>query len=167
MKLDPGLVALFGSKTRLAVVAVLSNAFRPLTGYRIAKVADLAPIKVYAELRRLGAGGVVRQEEGGWVMADPSIRAVVAQRVRIRWDEDWDAQREGWAVETPSLLSAYLREIDQRVRADPSYLRPRGWKPPKAALRGMERLRRPPDKDVLLRRRGLRTSRREDWARGP
>jgi hypothetical protein len=36
--IDPGMVALFGSRNRTLVLAALANASGPLSGYRVAKL---------------------------------------------------------------------------------------------------------------------------------
>jgi hypothetical protein len=43
--LEAGLVALFGSATRVSVLAVLAGVSRPFTGYRVAKIAGIPPIQ--------------------------------------------------------------------------------------------------------------------------
>jgi hypothetical protein len=49
---DPKLVALFGSETRVRTLAVLAGAFRPLAAYRVAKVGGIPVQKAYEEVRR-------------------------------------------------------------------------------------------------------------------
>jgi hypothetical protein len=157
--------SLFGSRTRARTLAVLANAEAPLTGYRIAEVAGLPRPKVYQVLRQLINAGFVESLVGGVRLTDPDLRSMLQKRLRLRWSEEWDVARAGWSEKTPELLASGLEDIRTRMRRDPGFLRPRGWKPP-ASSRGINReLRRPASKDVGLRRRGLRTSSREDWAK--
>lgn len=161
---DPVLAAVFGSRTRLLTLAVLANAEKPLTGYRVAAVAGLPRPKVYAELRRAKRVGLTRELAAGVVLVDADVRALLRKRVRVRWDEEWDRARAGWSRENRRILVKTLWTIRDRVREDPAFLRPRGWRPPAGSARWQEELRRPRGKDSLLRRLGLRTSTRRDWA---
>ncbi len=162
---DPALVAAFGSATRVRTLAVLANAAGPLTAYRVALVGGVPVGKAYREVRRLARSGLVERRQNGWVLTDGDLRSLLQRRVRIRWDQDWDRERQGWAEETPKLLSAGLAIIQGRLRSNPGYLRPRGWEPTPAARRTIRELGRPTEKDALLRRAGLRPSTREDRAR--
>lgn len=164
--LDPAVLGFAGSRTRLLTLAVLANADGSLTGYRVAKIAGLPPIKVYQELRRAQAVGLVQRPPGetGYQLTDAELRRFLQRRVRIRWDDEWDAARRGWGRETPRLLSAGLDATRRRIRENPNYLRPRNWKPPPAARGWGREIRRAPSKDIVLRRAGRRTSAREDWA---
>jgi hypothetical protein len=152
--LDPALTELFGSRTRLLTMAVLANAEAPMTGYRVAKVADLPRPKVYTEIRRAMKAGLVRfaQAGDGYVMADPDVRLLLRKRVRIRWLDDMTASRavRGWDAG---------REL-ARIRADPSRVPlydPKN-RIPASALREMER---DPRKNEVLRRMGLPVSARK------
>jgi len=165
LRTDPAIVAFCGSETRARTLAVLANASFPMSGYRVARVAQVAEPKVYQELRRAVGVGTVRRLRTGYLLADPDIRTLLRMRVRIYWDRDWDLARTGWAQQTPRLLKDGLVAIRERLRSDPAYLRPRGWKPPVGARKLSLELERPPGKDARLRRRARRTSRREDWAR--
>lgn len=162
---DSALVAAFGSATRVRTLAVLANAAGPLTAYRVALVGGIPIDKAYREVRRLARSGLVERRRNGWVLVDGDLRSLLQRRVRVRWDRDWDQERSGWAEETPKLLSAGLETIRGRLSSDPGYLRPRSWKPTPAARRTIRELDRPAEKDALLRRAGLRSSFREDWAR--
>jgi len=148
-------------------LAVLANTDEPFTGYRVAKIAGLPPIKVYQELRRALAAGLVQRAPGGagYVLSDPEVRLLLQRRVRIRWEDEWDVARRGWAQETPRLLAIGLAQTRRRLRDDPNYLRPPGWVPPPTARKWDREIRRSPSKDVALRRAGRRTSAREDWVR--
>lgn len=163
-RIDSALVAAFGSATRVRVLAVLANAASPLTAYRVALVGGIPVDKAYREVRRLARAGLVERQRNGWVLVDDDLRSMLRRRVRVRWDQDWDRERRGWAEETPNLLSVGLATIRGRLLSDPAYLRPRGWKPTSAARRTIRELNRPPEKDAMLRRTGLRSSSREDWA---
>lgn len=161
---DRSLVAFCGSETRVRTLGTLANAEFPMTGYRIAKVAGVPEPKVYPELRRGVKAGFVRRERSGYRLTDPDLRALLRKRIRIYWDVDWDASRKGWKDETPGLLKSGLSAIRRRLKANPSYLRPKGWKPPAASRRWAREIARPPEKDALIRRRGRRTSERKDWS---
>ncbi|MCI4319163.1 MAG: hypothetical protein L3K23_03390 [Thermoplasmata archaeon] len=157
---DPSLLSLFGSRTRLLTMAVLANADEPLTGYRVAVIAGLPREKVYPELRKGIATGLLRSSSNGFRMVDSDVRALLRKRVRIRWDEEWDRARAGWNAETRSQLRAMLASIP----TDATYLRPKGWKPSSSARKAIREMGRLASKDTELSRRGLRTSARLDWA---
>jgi hypothetical protein len=135
--LDTGLVTLFGSETRVSVLAVLAGASRPLTGYRVAKVSGVQPIKAYAELRRLRAVGIVREVSSGWVLSDPEIRRLVGNRVRVTWAEDWQAGESERAQRAARLAGESTEWFD------PSRYRPDAA----VAARIANSIRRPPEKD--------------------
>jgi hypothetical protein len=159
---DPSLVGLFGSRARLLTMAVLANSEEPLTGYRVAKVANLPRVKVYAEIRKGVESGLLAKLGDGYWMADPDVRLLLRKRVRIRWDEEWDRARQGWNDQTAGRLSRILASIP----TDPGYLQPKGWRPSAAARKTIREAVRPASKDATLRRRGLRTSARQDWTSG-
>ncbi|MGI0131317.1 MAG: hypothetical protein ACREEC_14395 [Thermoplasmata archaeon] len=87
--MDRTLVAIFGSETRLRVLAVLANARHPMSGYRIAKTAGIRIPKVYPELERLRSGGAIGRRGAGWVMRDRDVGALLRKRVRIHWSGEW------------------------------------------------------------------------------
>src|SRR5580658_10492812 len=151
---DTSLVSLFGSRTRLLTMAVLANANEPLTGYRVAAIANLPREKVYPELRKGVATGMISVGPTGYRMIDTDVQTLLRKRVRIRWDLEWDRARPGWDEETSRRLTALLASIPN----DPTYLRPKGWKPSPSARTAIREMERPASKDALLRRRGLRTS---------
>jgi hypothetical protein len=161
---DPALVAFCGSEARALTLGVLANAVSPMTGYRVAKVAGVPESKVYPELRRAVSAGIVRKEKDGYRLVDGDLRALLQKRVRLFWDVDWDRARDGWDGETSQLLEQGMSAIRRRLRNNSAFLRPDGWRPPAAARAWDQELRRPADKDARLRRRGYRTSKREDWA---
>lgn len=163
--IDPALVAFCGSENRVRTLGVLANAEFPMSGYRVAKVAGVPESKAYPELLRAVRAGLVQKSREGYRLTDPGVRALLRVRVRLYWAEDWDRSRSAWPAETPRLLKEGLKAIRERIRRDPSYLRPRGWSPPAAASSLARELRRDPAKDDALRRRARRTSLREDWVR--
>lgn len=117
-ELDPGPLAFAGSKTRVLTLGVLANAERPMTGYRVAKTAGLAPIKVY--------GGTSQGDEGrDGREGSRRVRAcrqrppfVLARKVRIFWSGDLvnssraDRAARAKALPTdwydPSILNRYV-----------------------------------------------------------
>ena len=149
---DPRLESLFGSRTRLLTVAVLANSDEPLTGYRVAKIAELPRQKVYPELRRAIATGLIAQTPTGYLLADSDIRALLRKRVRIRWAQEWDRARRGSAglirkeldQIRRALKGLQLYDVDNRI--------------PESALR---ELVRDPAKNRALRAAGARPSARK------
>ena len=105
---DSALVAAFGSETRVRTLAVLANATRPLTAYRVALVGAIPVDKAYREVRRLAAARLVERRPDGWVLTDGDLRSLLRRRVRIRWDKEWDQERQKWPRETPKMLSSGL-----------------------------------------------------------
>ena len=162
---DGALVAFCGSETRVRTLGTLANAEFPMSGYRVAKVAGIPESKVYPELRRAAMAGIVRKERGGFRMVDSDLRTLLRKRLRLLSDSDWDRYRSGWAEETPRLLRDGLTAIRLRMKANPSYLHPPNWTRPEAARVWEQELMREPAKDALVRGRGGRTSKREDWNR--
>lgn len=149
---DPGLAYIFGSQTRLLTMAVLANSEEPLTGYRVAKVANLPRQKVYPEINRGVEMGVIERVRGGCRLSDPDIRALLRKRVRIRWAEGWDRARAGKAAG----VAAELDRIRLSLKGVRTYDPANGI--PAAALRELER---DPAKNQLLRRAGARPSSRK------
>jgi hypothetical protein len=82
-RIDPLLVAAFGSETRVRTLAVLSNAAAPLTAYRIAAVGGIPVVKAYEEVRRLAATGLIDRIGTGWVLRDADIGALLRRRAPI------------------------------------------------------------------------------------
>ncbi len=150
---DPALTSLIGSTSRLLTLAVLANADEPLTGYRVAKVANLPRQKVYPELRRSIEAGLVRKTASGFTLTDADVRALLRKRVRIRWDEEWDRARWG-RLATPSTE---LAEILQSLTGTRLY-NPKN-RIPAAALQELEH---DPEKNRILRKYGARPSARKD-----
>jgi hypothetical protein len=150
-KVDPGVVSLFGSETRAATLGALANAGEPLTAYRIAKMTGTQVIKAITELRRLEKAEVVDRtptERGrtGWILSDRSLRDFLRRRVRIVWSADWN------------------REAEKRIARRTSSRGPRvdlaQFVPNPESVPNQGEFTRSPEKDRLLAKAGLRTSRR-------
>lgn len=153
LDLDAGLSLLFGGETRASVLAALASASAPFTGYRVAKVAGIQPIKAYAELRRLREAGIVRETPRGergatWELLDENLRSFLTRRVRVVWWNDWQPGMAGRARRAEVAL-ARIRQIDLSK-----------FKPNPSAVSNPEEYTRRPEKDRVLARLGLRTSRR-------
>jgi DNA-binding transcriptional ArsR family regulator len=155
LELDPQLVALFGSETRVSVLAALAGASSPFTGYRVAKVADVQPIKAYSELRRLRNAGIVREmrDEKGrsvWELPPGEIRSFVGGRTRVSWSADWmnNPRRQV----TPADRSFVLQFAEAATK------RKRPKSVPLAARTILSEMVRPSGKDTILERLGLPTS---------
>lgn len=159
---SPELNWFVGSQNRLLTMAVLANAQKPLTGYRVAVIADLPREKVYPELRRSVDSGVIAKDARGYRMLDEDLRSLLRKRVRLSWDEDWDEARKRLDASSGAEMSAILASLP----TDSKFLRPTGWKPSRAARRSIKEMTRDPRKDALLRSMGLRTSERRDRPRG-
>ncbi|MGI0133218.1 MAG: hypothetical protein ACREDK_09085 [Thermoplasmata archaeon] len=146
-EIHPNLVAVFGSETRVRVLAVLANAFRPLTAYRVAKVGGVSIPKAYRELERLEKAAVVVHRKNGFVLAETSraVGDLIATKVRLSWDKDWEAEQIRERAEMESLLARLSRIPCRR----PS----KGFVPKHPEL-----YRRSPTKDRILREMGLPTS---------
>ncbi len=89
MDLDPALTAMFGSETRLRLLAVLANAQHPMTAYRVAKVGGVRAAKAYPELDRLKRARLISDTPSGWTFRDEDVATLLRKRVRIFWDGDW------------------------------------------------------------------------------
>jgi hypothetical protein len=149
---DPVLEQLVGSRTRLLTAAVLANSDEPLTGYRIAKIAKLPREKVYPELSKGVKSGLFGQRGNGFFLLDSDLRALLRKRIRIRWDSEWDRARKGWA----ESASGEIRDIKGELQGVSRY-------DPKNRIRAsaLEELRRRPAKNRVLRKLGLRISKRK------
>jgi hypothetical protein len=144
-ELDAALSAAFGSETRLRVLAVLSNAYRPLTGYRIAKTGDVPIPKAHEQLHRLERSGLVAHLVDGWIIQDRDVRALLRKRIRIRAWNDWLTEK---AEKEPRVAALF-----DRLSKAPHAEAPKGWKP-----RDPKRFHRDPRKDLILGRMGLSRS---------
>ena len=134
---DPGLVAFCGSKTRVSALGVLANSIRPVTGYRVSKVAGLQPIKVYRELDRAVESGLVEKTARGYRLVDPDLRALLQKRVRVSWSESWFADER--------CRTQRARGVRESTSGwfDPDRYRPN----PSVAARYAREIERPPEKD--------------------
>ncbi len=150
-KIDPSVVALFGSRTRAATLGALANAGQPLTAYLVAKMTGTQVIKAITELGRLEQAGVVATAQtgrgrAGWTLTDPSLQEFFRRRVRIVWSADFG------------------REVDRRIARRASPCRPRidlsKFVPSPESVPNREEFTCSPEKDRILARAGLRTSRR-------
>jgi hypothetical protein len=150
---DPSLESLFGSRTRLLTMAVLANSDEPLTGYRVAKTAGLPRQKVYPEIRRGVASGLLKVTPTGYFLADPDVRTLLRKRVRVRWAAEWDRSRGKDA----GRIGAELDQIFRSVRGLRLYNRSN--RIPESARRELER---EPAKNRILRAAGARASARKD-----
>jgi hypothetical protein len=151
--LDPSLSTLIGSRTRLLTMAVLANSDEPLTGYRVAKVAGLPRTKVYPEIRRGLAAGLLVRAGSGYRMDDPDVRALLRKRVRIRWYDEWNRSRGSRATSVDRELGRIQATLKGVRTYDPNN------RIPASALR---ELKRDPEKNRILRRLGLRPSTRKE-----
>lgn len=151
------MAGLFGGSDRTAMLAALANSSEPLTGYRVARISGVQPIKVYNELRQLARIGVVTEcslELGkkGWQMTDPDLRNFLRRRVRLFWSQSFlrDRRKDASRAEAINKQWAEQPPIDLE-----KYIRPE-WIP-----QFPEDYERPPEKDQVLARLGLRTSNRK------
>jgi len=148
MRVDRRLVALCGSERRLRVLAVLANASRPLTGYRVALIGEVPVSKVYGELRKLEKSGLVGlRGSSGWVLRDPDLGSFLRKRIRIVWWKDWFDRQE----RRERADRVFLGRL--RAAARPRFSRDPGWAPRNPSL-----YRRDPRKDEALIEMGLRPS---------
>ncbi len=136
---DAALVRLFGSETRALSLAVLANAKRPMTAYRVAKTAGLGKIKVYQQLKALVAAGWIERGGNRYVLPAGELRSLLRTRVRVSWSADWSADR-----------AAKDRRASRLVRRAPwrAWYRPADFVPnPTIARRYAEEFERPAAKD--------------------
>lgn len=147
ISIDPAVVTVTGSKTRALTLAVLANADRPFTGYRVAEVTGIPRSKVYAELARAERGGVVAKTPNGYRLADRALATWLCQRVRISWADDLlSDSRANRAARSKSLPTDWF---------DPTLFR----RNPKVAAR-YHNFDRPPEKDEIALRNGRGLSRK-------
>ena len=155
LELDPQLAILFGSETRAAVLAALAGASSPLSGYRIAQVADVQPIKAYTELRRLRDAGIVLEIRGAkgrsvWELPQGDIRTFVGGLARVSWSGDWmNSPRRRVTSDDRIFALRVAKAATKRVR-------PKSV--PLAARAMLSEMARPSEKDAILQRLGLPTS---------
>jgi DNA-binding transcriptional ArsR family regulator len=158
LRVDPKLAAEFGSATRVLTLAAIANAAEPPTAYRIAEIAQIRRTKVYQELDRLMAAGVVRAEERAdkalvWSLLDADLSLFLRRRMRVSSAADLLRGRDDWLARNPRVV--------ERISSTPLHV---DWDslapglPPKSVVR---QIARSPEKDRALRALGLRTSYRE------
>ena len=151
VQVDAGLARVFGSADRVRVLAVLANASRPPTAYRVARVAGVAAPNVYRELKRLLQVGEVRRagpSRAGWELVDPDIGAALRRRCQVSWSADLLLDLQG--------RGARAAEVILQNAADPldlSKFTP-GRRPTRAEVR------RRAEKNQALSREGGRASRK-------
>jgi hypothetical protein len=134
--LDPALMAMFGSRARLLTMAVLANAERPMTGYRVAAVAGLPRPMVYPEIRKGISANVIVETARGYRFADADLRDLLRKRVRISWLEDTVVGEAARAVRSARV-----------ARDDDSWFDPSKYTPnPRVAARYAKEFARPPEK---------------------
>ncbi|MGA8302726.1 MAG: hypothetical protein WA691_05785 [Thermoplasmata archaeon] len=152
-EVDPVLLAMCGSETRLRTLAVLASAYRPMTAYRVAKVGEVPVQKAYEEMRRLSEAGLVAWRGGGWALIDDDVRALLRRRVRFRWDEDWDRARSGKAGKVMADLDRIRSEVRGLDFYDPDN---------RISRAARQELERDSEKNRILRRYGARVSSRKE-----
>ena len=134
---DARLVAFCRSETRVSVLGALANSEIPLTGYRVAKVTGIQPIKVYRELDRATISGLVVKSARGFMLADPDIRALLRKRIRVSWSESWFAEEGLRAERASKIRGSSIEWFDYR----------RYQSNPLVARRYAVEIERPPEKD--------------------
>ena len=151
--LDPVLACVFGSSTRLGVLATLANSSQPLTAYRVARTLDVNPAKVYNELSRLLEARVVREsptESGsrGFSLVDSDVAELLRRRVRLSSEASWMAE-----VDSRSRSNPEVREIVRSLSLE-------DFPPNPENVPDRSEFVRPASKDRTLSRLGLPVSRR-------
>jgi hypothetical protein len=143
LRIPADLIAIFGSETRVRVLAALAGAYAPMTAYRVGKVGEVPLPKAYEEVRRLAQAGSIVRKGPGWVLRDEDIRHFMRKRLRVvSWD-DWWNELDRTAARRHALLRRSMARPLPRFSTD--------WKP-------RTPVRRDPRKDALLREAGLRTT---------
>jgi hypothetical protein len=143
LRIPQDLVVLFGSETRVRVLAVLASAFGPMTAYRVAKVGEVAISKAYDEIKHLAEGNVVFRQGSGWVLRDPDVRLLLRERIPVIWWSDWWSEKDRTIKRSQDIL--------RRSLAHSLPLAQKGWKP-------RTDIHRDPRKDELLLEMGERSS---------
>ena len=130
---DFRLIAEFGSEARVLVLAVLANAYRPLTGYRVAKTGEVPRPKAYEQLERLAKAGVAPTRRRDGSCSTRTSRPSSESGCGSSWDVDWFSERERRQPETDAFLA--------RLDKTPPPAKPKGWKPRSGTLRQLNRER--------------------------
>lgn len=148
---DDALLAFCGSGTRVATLGILANSEKPLTGYRVAKLAGLQPIKVYRELAKASKSGLVQRTARGYRLADSDLRDLLRKRIRVSWFESWYDQESARGKRA------------QAVRESPtdSYDSSRYQPNPSIAKRYAKEIQRPSEKDTWAPSRDRIRSRKQ------
>ncbi len=145
METDPALSALFGSETRLRLLAVLANAQHPLTGYRVAKTGEVSLSKAYPELERLAKVKLAAHGKRGWTIIDHDVAQLLRKRVRVADSEDWFSGKSERDAEDQALF--------RRLKTLPSP----DWSKVDSSRINYD-LNRRREKDALLARHGMKPS---------
>ncbi|HLF07206.1 MAG TPA: winged helix-turn-helix domain-containing protein [Thermoplasmata archaeon] len=153
-QVEQSLVALFGSATRVRVLAALAGMLKPRTAYWIAKMVGILPPKAYRELAVLQRAGIVASAidsrgARNYSLVDADLGRYIARRAPIISSEDLKMIAERGAADTTC-----------RIRLDPKKYRPNP-----AAIPYREEFLRRPGKDRELVRAGLRPSRKKGLSR--
>src|SRR3990172_2109650 len=153
LTLDPGMIALFGSETRAKGLGFLADARTPRTGYAVAAAIGVKPPKVYVELKRLAAGGILEvvAEPGGparYRIGDGPLREFLVRRGRVTTFVDWFDGSRRQARDQLLEQARSLRVVLPRWKADP------------ASVPNPSEFRRSRSKDLALRRFGSAPRRR-------
>jgi DNA-binding PadR family transcriptional regulator len=153
VQVDPSMTDLFGSEVRVRTLALLAGSEKPISAYRVAQATGDQGTQVYSVLRKAREGGLVEesQAENGssiWFLTDSDLRAMLKRRVRISVASDFLelSSRKSEPRPAPKLDLSNFR--GEPVSSDSEQYRP-------------------PEKDELLERRGLRSRRQtiEAWSR--
>ncbi|MFY9717946.1 MAG: helix-turn-helix domain-containing protein [Thermoplasmata archaeon] len=143
LAVDPRLAALLGSANRVRTLAPLANAYRPMTAYRVARLAGIPRTKVYRELRRLLTVGVVgerrsRKGTSTWTLLDADMALYLRKKIRVAWSRDLAASATPRAEKERRLAAALRSE---------SWFNPAKYRPnPSVAARYAAEIERPEGK---------------------
>lgn len=111
------LAVLLGGSTKGNIVEALALSRKPMTAYRVARAYNMNVAKVYVEMKRLAALGMVRPTEGRrgleYGLADDDLRRLAVRlSSRVQTYDSWRSTesraarfREGLAVVPPVTLS--------------------------------------------------------------
>ena len=147
---------LFGSEVRAKVLGVLAESQDPKTGYEVSKIMDIYPSKVYEALRDLEGTPFVEVVGGArgkrYLLADEDLRRLLRRTVRISAGDDWFADRARRVEEGRMVLE----------RLPPMEVPGFSGEPGPRTRAILREFARPRDKDKILAKMGLRTSRRRE-----
>ncbi len=136
---------LFGGRTRAALLGYLAQSAAGETGYAMAKELGIRVSKVYPELRRLEAIGILgtRPSPKGskrYFLVDEDLRRFLARRSFVIVSRDWFS---------PERMEE-RRAADRQARQMTLRLSPRASGRTRRPF--AEEFRRPPEKDRALKR---------------